>query len=343
MLRKKTLGNRAFTLIELLVVVAIIAMLIAILLPSLSSARAQARAAKCAVMLRHVGQATAAYLAENNAVFPPSYLYASGPNGEYDLTNQPSGRPYGYLHWSWFLYSRGEVDDAAFQCPEFENGGAPRTNPGPDAGDWEDTEEQVDSNGDRNPNSLTDHQATRMSFTANAAIVPRNKFSTVLSGGPRINRLVRENEIDTTRPVILATELNNNWVTAAVHVGGGLESKSHRPINPFYHLSSGSNEYLAPERTPGFMYGPAEDRETFGLKPLGQIQDTVGLIDGAVGPETNAIGRHHPSGDSFGGSTNFLYTDGHVVRTTVLQTLRRREWGDKYYSITGKNEIIGYE
>jgi prepilin-type processing-associated H-X9-DG protein len=91
------------------------------------------------------------------------------------------------------------------------------------------------------------------------------------------------------------------------------------------------------------MYGPPEDRDTFGLRPLAQIQDTVGLIDGAVGPETNAVGRHHPSGDKLGGTTNFLYTDGHIERKTILQTLIDREWGDRYYSITGRNEVIGYE
>jgi prepilin-type processing-associated H-X9-DG protein len=62
-----------------------------------------------------------------------------------------------------------------------------------------------------------------------------------------------------------------------------------------------------------------------------------------VKPEINAIGRHHPSGDKFGGSTNFCYTDGHVERKAIWQTLHHREWGDKYFSLTGRNEIIGFE
>ena len=341
--RHRLFTRSAFTLIELLVVVAIIAMLMAILLPSLQSARRQAKAVKCATAARQVAQATAGYLAENRAVYPPSYLYANSPNGDYDLRDQPANRPYGYLHWSWFLYERGTVDDLAFQCPEFENGGTPRTNPGPNRADWE--ENQIDSQGDRNPNSLEDRQARRVAFAANAAIIPRNKFTHELSGGPRVNRLVREGELNTTRPIVLLVELNNNWVTSGVRISDAIESKSHRPISPFYHLSSGSNEYLAPERTPGYMYGPAEDRVNYGLRPYEQIQDTVGLIDGQGGaiPETNAVGRHHPGGDALGGTANFTYTDGHVERKTIRDTLHAREWGDRYYSITGRNEVIGFE
>jgi len=64
------------------------------------------------------------------------------------------------------------------------------------------------------------------------------------------------------------------------------------------------------------------------------------VIDGALGPETNAIGRHHPGGDRLGGTANFLYVDGHVERTTILETLKERRWGDKYYAITGNNIVI---
>lgn len=123
--------------------------------------------------------------------------------------------------------------------------------------------------------------------------------------------------------------------------GSGVLSKSHRPVSPFYHIGSGNNEYAAPLNTPGFMYGPPEDRKTFGLKPVEMIQNATGLIDGAVGTELNAIGRHHPGPeDKLGRSANFLYGDGHVERKTVLQTIQYREWGDCYYSLTGANEIL---
>src|SRR5262245_16819863 len=87
--------RRAFTLIELLVVVAIIALLVGILLPSLSSARKQGMAVKCATNLHHVSQAATMYLGENNGVYPPSYIYASDGDGNYDLNNQDPSHPYG--------------------------------------------------------------------------------------------------------------------------------------------------------------------------------------------------------------------------------------------------------
>jgi len=69
----------------------------------------------------------------------------------------------------------------------------------------------------------------------------------------------------------------------------------------------------------------------------------TGLIDGSLVTELNAIGRHHIGGDEeFGGTANFLYCDGHVDRKTVLETMENREWGDAYYSINGKNEVLNY-
>ncbi|HUU97412.1 MAG TPA: prepilin-type N-terminal cleavage/methylation domain-containing protein [Phycisphaerae bacterium] len=67
-------GPAAFTLLELLVVVAVIGLLISILLPSLSSARAQARAAKCLANLHVLGQGLALYAADYRDVLPPGRL-----------------------------------------------------------------------------------------------------------------------------------------------------------------------------------------------------------------------------------------------------------------------------
>lgn len=338
--------RNAFTLIELLVVVAIIAVLISIFLPALGAARAQGRSVKCATNLHHVGQAFHTYLAENNATFPPSYIYASSPYGDYDLYNQPSRHQHGYLHWSWFLYSSGTVEDKAFTCPEFLKGGAPRTNPGPIADHWGPPQGgQKDQTGDFNPNNLVDKQAPRVAFTANAAVVPRNKFTPELSGSrDRVNKLVKEHEVISPRRVVLATEFHNNWYGVGIYgfedsMNQRVLSKSHRPINPFMHAGTDANEYDAPATSGDFFYGPEGDDELYGLRPYNQIRNAVGLIDGFLGPETNAVGRHHPGGDFLGGTANFLYTDGSVSRKTIRDTMEQREWGDKYYSLTGKNTV----
>lgn len=328
-------GRRCgFTLIELLVVIAIIALLVAVLLPSLSGARRSGQATKCAVNLRSVAQAMGTYLAESS-VYPPSYIYPLDGNGNYDFFNQPLNHPYGYLHWSWYLYAKGRVDAQAFQCPSMDKGGHPRTNPGRHDGDWE-FGEQSDQNGSSGPNPLEDAQAPRMAFTGNAAIFPRNKFTTLLSGGARVNVLVPENKFNAGR-VILATEFNKNWKAGAESLGSTYVSKSHRPVNPFMHIGSGSNEYASSPNSPGFTYGQAP---YYGLLPRQAVENAAELIDNPGLAETNAVGRHHPGGDAYvGGTANFLYADGHVERKTVLETLEKWEWGNKYYAINGDNQV----
>ena len=330
----------AFTLIELLVVVSIIALLGAILLPSLQSARAQAKAVQCAANTRHVGQSLSIYLADSGGYYPPSYVYPTNDRGAWSLTEQDTGHSYGYLHWSHFLYSNGKVSAKAFQCPNFKNGGAPRTNPGPTAQDWEGG--QVDQNGDTNPNSLTDKQAPRMAYAANAAIMPRNKFTPDLSGGYRRNVIVRENQIRRTGDTILATEYLESWKALGIPQGAGVLLKSHRPVNVFWHVGSGGNEYTSPDNAPGFIYGLPQDQRTYGVVPLRQLREKVNILDYTSGiPQINAVGRSHPGGDkTYGGTANFLFCDGHSERMTALESVKKRKWGDRYYSLSGENQVM---
>lgn len=341
--------RRAFTLVELLVVVSIIALLISILLPSLRNAREQAKATQCAANCRQIGQAMATYLAEHNGVYPPSYVYPINRSASWSIVQQsPQSFPNGYLHWSHFLYSGGKVGEKAFQCPTFPRGGAPRTNPGRDPENWN-LGEQEDDSGTATPNiDIEDRQAVRMAYTANAAIVPRNKFTSGLSGGPRLNILVQENMIRRPSDTILATEYLNNWKALGESGGSGTGKvlvKAHRPVNVFFHtVEGGWNEYLSQPSSPGFMYGikrrPVTDadwgvvqfKDLKNLKNVLRNNPTVGQI--------NAVGRHHPGGDKlYGGTTNFLFCDTHVERTTVLNTMKQKKWGERYYSLTGDNVV----
>jgi len=320
-----------FTLIELLVVIAIIALLVAILVPALSAARRMGHASKCGANLHHVGQAMATYLNDSEGVYPVAYIYASDSGGNYDLARQHevNDHPFGYIHWSYFLYSKGQAPNEAFMCPSIPNGGAPRTNPGPRG--WE--QGQVDQNGNSNPNSLEDLQSERIAYGGNAAIFPRNKFTTEMSGGRRINRFVNEKEINTGR-VILVAEFSNNWKLLGTGQEGGILSKSHRSINPFFSMGSGSDEYNVDPQFSSFTYRPDAN---YGLRPL--TESAVGWIDMPGVSEVNAVGRHHPGGDKWGGTANFLYADGHVERRSVLSTLQRAEWGNRYYALTGDNRV----
>jgi prepilin-type N-terminal cleavage/methylation domain-containing protein/prepilin-type processing-associated H-X9-DG protein len=322
--------NRAFTLIELLVVVGIIAVLISILLPSLSKARANARAIKCGAQMRSISAAVGTYLTDSSGAYPPSYVYTDA-NGQWSLHNQIHPPTNGYMHWSYFLFNNIK-DLRAFTCPEFEMGGVPRTNPGPDGSKW--MPGQVDQNGSSGNGTLEDRQAPFVAFTANAAIMPRNKFDDAArdsdpstAGGQRLNTFVRQNNIRGQSRTILATEFNSNWRTIAVNQGGGYKAVGHRPITPFISLGS-SSEFANPPSAffvyPGSLY----DKPT--LDSLST--NNTSLISDSV--QLNAVGRNHP-----GNTSNFLYVDGHVERKTIFDTLKLREWGDAFYTLTGDQTV----
>lgn len=332
-----------FTLIELLVVVAIIALLVSILLPSLSSARKHAKTVVCGSNMHHIGLAMANYLFSSNSTYPASYLYPVDADGNWAI-NQSKNHPFGYLHWSYFLYDDGKVGKEAFQCPSFDGGGAPRTNPGLDQKNWEPG--QIDQTSDSGANQLEDKQAPRMSYTANAALIPRNKFNTALSGGQRVNIFVRENRVRRPGDTIMVAEYLNNWEALGIAQGAGILSKSHRPINPFYHVGSGFNEYNAPQNTPGFIYGLPQDQVTYGVLPYREIREKANILDASSGmSQINAVGRSHPTANSayaakYGGSSNFLFADSHVQNMTVMDSVRKRKWGNAYLSLSGASDVL---
>ena len=341
-------GYRGFTLIELLVVVAIIALLISILLPSLSSAQ-QARAVVCASNIGSVGKAFHIYLNDNNAMFPPSYVYPKNDRGHYDLMDQPGGHPFGYAHWSWFLFNNGEVNDQAFRCPEMMRGGARAPTRGPKRRTGSRARWTRTATAPRPappwPTSRPAAWRTRAMRRLCRATSSRLPRSRAAPAPPcRRNQLVSESRIAETRSVILAADFSGDYTNLSVSAGGnGYLVKSHRPINPFYNIGSGYDEYGAdPSGDSGFVY---PDQESFVMawpKPLREIEGKVGVIEGGnFGTELNAIGRHHPGGNSEGGTTNFLYTDGHVERKTLTSTLLGRQWGNCYYSLDdqGDNEV----
>jgi prepilin-type N-terminal cleavage/methylation domain-containing protein/prepilin-type processing-associated H-X9-DG protein len=343
----KRLQARGFTIIELLVVVAIIALLISILLPAMSEARKDARAVACAAQLHHVGQAVTIYTTRNMDRLPASYLYASDSRGNWKLSDQQlnAAHPNGYLHWSYFLYNDGRVDEKSFQCPELDNGGHAKTNPG--SGGW--TAGQVDENGSTASGQVTDKQATWVAYTGNAALMSRNKF---VPGSPfdRHNVFVNQSSVRAASKTILATEFGKSFSNVSISQGSGRLSKAHRPVHPFYDRFSGGYNIYSPGAgksrqgvPPPFTYGNCDTSvQAGGIKEVGQYETQDDIIDDANDVnKANCVGRHHPGGGlkQFGGTANFLYLDAHVERKSVLDTIMAKEWGDRFYSLAGDNRV----
>ncbi len=322
---KASRSGRGFTLVELLVVIAVVAILIGVLLPALAGARKSAQAMVVSNNLRSIAQAVTGYTGSNE-VFPPHYVYGSKEDGPFWRESmQQDSNPVaanGYVHWSYALFGEEEIEESeAFQSPLVPRGGAPRTNPGPNPENWEPGQTN-DTGGTVGSERPEDRQVTRVAVTGNAAIFPRNKFNV---SWQRKNRLVNAAWINRPSETIMATEFlyMENWKSLRDGIDGVI--KSHRPITPFLGRSTGVNVYDEPDRG-------TRDRFTYPRDKSIKDADDLGFneIDSGISV-LNAVARHHPND-----TTYFVFVDGHTDRLELVQTVKERLWGDKFYSITGR-------
>jgi prepilin-type N-terminal cleavage/methylation domain-containing protein/prepilin-type processing-associated H-X9-DG protein len=351
-----------FTLVELLVVIGIIAILIGILLPALNKAREAANAVKCGSNLRTIGQGLAQYLADYNGSYPAAYSYVGQTvNGNVETPGQASQ---GYIHWSSFIYGRKDLEVTypkpfqstqgweVFQCPSINEGGLPPDEP---TAQTLETGQNYDPANGSNP-ALPDYQAPRMAYTANEAIMGRNKYVLGFQGAARTYRFVRASAIKHSSSTILVTEFNQDW-----HVvndfsdadGSTPVSKSHRPVNAYEAITLAGQpgayklDLVADISTSNLQKVRVDDMTPFpqyGNPALGQTVtslDWVGRNHGTV--KLGTIARQNGSGTISGWDmrkTNFLYCDGHVETKNIADTLRPVwEWGDQMYSLVPGDDI----
>ena len=282
------------------------------------------------------------------AVATLTYVYADSTEGTtWRMQDQQRTNPNpanGYIHWSYLLYANGNVSEDSFASPVLLNKGAPRTNPGPDSQAYEPGQSDDNGGSQSAPSTFPkDRQVKRLGFTGNAAIFCRNKFYD--SGGDRKNRMVNDAWVQNPSKVTLMTELGdyNGYKTLSeTSASGSVVIKSHRPVMPFWGYSASGWVYGEQQGTAHAPFRYVTRDEILSVQDLNQ-SDMGGQFvseSNAGNCDLNVVGRKHPGGDKYmGGQTMFAMVDGHVERMTLMESLEKRLWGDRVYSITGDNRV----
>ncbi|MEM9753804.1 MAG: hypothetical protein AAF916_10525, partial [Planctomycetota bacterium] len=212
-----------------------------------------------------------------------------------------------------------------FQCPEMENGGHPATNPRDSA--------LLPDGFAPGGGTGVDLQVDQLAYTANEFLIPRNKFNQN-AAGQRNNQLVRGAWVTNPGQMILVTEFIDDY--DAIADGAGV-SKSHRSINPMNSTADAGNPTGWPVNT-RYDWQPAND---YGLKAYDKILADANTSE--TSKPINMVGRHHPGGGTGvgqEGNTNFNRADGSGFTTTVLESVKEKQWGERFYSVTGENGIL---
>ncbi len=290
--------SSAFTLIELLVVIAIIAILAAILFPAFARARENARKTSCMSNMKQMGLGIIQYAQDYDEKYPQGYFYKDN-----------AGDTQGYVQWSGSVRPYLKSDQL-FVCPSDPSGGLPPTNPHDPTYSFSPSTPPVDA------------QVPRISYSANAALLPRKRSST--DGTNTVSLAAVEN----TAQTIMIAEFNNNSAcvndTSTGQTTPGFKNKSHRPTNAY--MTSGGGAWNGQSAADVAMASVSA------MTPARAQQ----AQDACKAPGYGG-GQPHISYIDFEkhlGGSNYTFADGHAKWHRIEQTLSPDNfmWGKKVHS-----------
>jgi hypothetical protein len=219
------------------------------------------------------------------------------------------------------------VPEDAFAADNVPGGGAPRPNPGADASNWEAWQQDELGQTRVTAGALPqDRMARRMAYTANRALMPRNRL--VPSGSLRHDELVAPALVSNPSRTILLAEWWHTTAAGWQTVSIDARSRAHWPVNPFIGATSGTNPYNE---------GVTGTFARFGYPALSRVLPASGDGFEAIadsGTELSAVARQRPKNSSF-----FAMLDGSVQRMSVSRSITQRLWGDRFWSISGNDRV----
>lgn len=292
------MSRRAFTLIELLVVIAIIAILAAILFPVFAQAKAAAKKSSDLSNMKQIGLGIMMYVGDHDDTYPQAYWYKN------DL-----GDLGGYVQFSGSTMPYVKNADLWVSPMNPQNALVPTNPPCADISETDVNAVPCDS------------QVPKISYTANAALMPRKRRSIDPAN------VVATTMVDEPSATILVAPFSE---TAACvndtsnQQSVGFKNKSHRSTNA-YMLDAAGTKWKG------------EAAAEFGLP--GVYAATMAIVNPQfelcrTTPGPNYLQLVYIDPDRFGNGSNYAMADGSAKFQPFSRTINpnRFMWGTKVYS-----------
>lgn len=296
--------KKAFTLIELLVVIAIIAILAAILFPVFTQAKLAAKKTQDLSNMKQMGTGVMLYISDNDDTYAQAYYY-----------KDDAGDTNGYVHWTASHYPYIK-NIQLFVSPGDPSKGLIPTNPACAS---------ISNTGIVSP--ACDAQVPRLSYTVNAALMPRKRKTTDPAN------VVSQTSVDAVASTILVSSFSNSVScvndTSANQTSIGYKNKSHRPANAFMSTATGG-KWAGDNAADAAVAGVYAVTATIAKAAWVSCKT---LADSSALPHIKYIEAFR-----FGNGSNYMYADGHAKFATPDATLNPNsfQWGTSIYSMGGK-------